>query len=181
MLIGFTGKIGSGKTSLTRHIVLNNFNSNRFNYISTSFATPIKKILMTLGLSYEQVYGSEKEIPLSAFGGRTPRYLMQTLGTEWGRDLITPEIWINLWEKEYKNLSNHLYDVIVDDVRFPNEVERIHKLGGIIIHLSKGEVNVPSTHVSESYIFNSDYSLDTSEPIENTYREFRNIINSRFD
>jgi hypothetical protein len=51
-----------------------------------------------------QLYGDEKETPLPEFGGKTPRQMMQTLGTEWGRNLIDAEIWITLWKRQAEGL-----------------------------------------------------------------------------
>ena len=30
------------------------------------------------------------------WGGKTPRYLMQTLGTEWGRMMVDGDLWVEL-------------------------------------------------------------------------------------
>jgi hypothetical protein len=44
---------------------------------------------------------------------------MVTLGTEWGRDAVHPDLWVRLWAASGPRTSR----VVVEDVRFPNEVE----------------------------------------------------------
>ena len=100
-----------------------------------------------LGLSEEQVNGSRKGEPDPSLGGHTPRYLMQTLGTEWGRRMISDDIWLRAWVKA---LGGHR-NVVVDDVRFPNEAELIRSLGGYIIQIDRpnGPTIDHSDHPSE--------------------------------
>ena len=43
-------------------------------------------MLYQLGLGEAHIEGALKEVPCELLGGKTPRYAMQTLGTEWGRD-----------------------------------------------------------------------------------------------
>ena len=67
--------------------------------------------------------------------GRTPRYAMQTLGTEWGRDLISPNIWVNIVKHDILKIKG---DVVIDDCRFPNEVVMILGLGGVMVYIDRG-------------------------------------------
>lgn len=81
----------------------------------------------------------------------TPRKLMQLLGTECGRDIIHPNIWINATFADYKpqhvrtvkyqgSFVEHLTTMpnwIISDVRFPNEVKAIKDRGGISIRVNR--------------------------------------------
>ena len=86
----------------------------------------------------------------------TPRMLMQMLGTEFGRDIIHPDIWVNATFADYQSNGapyNSLGDVfddlklcpsetkmpnwIISDVRFPNEAKAIKNRGGILIRLDR--------------------------------------------
>ena len=51
---------------------------------------------------------------------------MQTLGSEWGCELFTDTIWLDSWERSVEKLTN----VVVEDLRFPNEADLVRKLGG---------------------------------------------------
>ena len=60
-----------------------------------ALADPIKEALQVmLGLTHNHVYGDSREVPLDWLHGFTPRALLQTLGTVWGRCLVHPDIWI---------------------------------------------------------------------------------------
>lgn len=124
MLIGIVGIAGSGKTLVAKHLV------ERHGYTRMRFADPLKRMLRDgLGLSDEEVDGDLKMTPNPVFSGKTPRYLMQTLGTEWGRKRVSNDIWVNIWKRDAA-LAGPL--VVVDDVRFPNEADAIRSLGGVI-------------------------------------------------
>lgn len=63
----------------------------------------------------------------------TPRLLLQLLGTECGRNIIHPNIWVNATMADYTEHSNW----IISDVRFPNEVKAIKDRGGISIRVNR--------------------------------------------
>jgi len=75
----------------------------------------------------------------------TPRKLLQLLGTEAGRQIIHPNIWINALFADYKTLGFGDGDVavlefpnwIITDVRFPNEAQAIKDRGGIVIRVNR--------------------------------------------
>jgi hypothetical protein len=140
VLIGILGVAGSGKTLVSKHLV------ERYDYTRTRFADPLKRMLkLGLGLSDEEVDGNEKMRPLADFGGATARYMMQTLGTEWGRRTIHNDIWINLWKRSVRQATG---PVVVDDVRFPNEAELIRSLGGVLWRVYRPGLNTMD-HASE--------------------------------
>lgn len=61
--------------------------------------------------------------------GVTSRYAQITLGTEWGRTLINPDLWADTWAAGVEDGES----VMNDSVRFPNEETAIHGLGGFTI------------------------------------------------
>jgi hypothetical protein len=84
----------------------------------------------------------------------TPRKLLQLLGTECGREIIHPNIWINALFADYTNIvknvksfeeepdSTKAYEMgkpkwIITDVRFPNEAQAIKDRGGIVIRVNR--------------------------------------------
>lgn len=76
----------------------------------------------------------------------TPRLILQLLGTEGGRDVIHPNIWVNA---TLGNLTENDF-CIVTDVRFPNEVEGIKKRKGIVVRVVRPSKVSTSTHPSET-------------------------------
>lgn len=115
-----------------------------------SFAYKLKKMIaVLLDVSIHELEDREfKNFPLSNFGGKTPREMMQSIGTEWGRKLVYENIWasalINSWKPDAVQL--HLLQPtgdemkpnwLVTDVRFPNEVKAIQDAGGIVIRVDR--------------------------------------------
>lgn len=143
-LIGFSGFIGSGKTEATKHLI------QRHGFIRVRFAGPLKDMMRALGLSDAEVDGELKETPSALLGGKTPRYAMQTLGTEWGRNLIHSDLWTDAAMEQVRGHMDMGVSVAVDDVRFPNEVESIRAAGGKVIRITRAGVGPkPGGHVSE--------------------------------
>lgn len=154
MIVGFTGRRRSGKDTAATAL-------RDLDYTRLSFAGPLKEMLITLlsvqGLSrtaaYNLVEGADKETPTHLLNGRSPRYAMQTLGTEWGRDLID----VNLWVRAALRSAADDDKVMFTDVRFPNEVKAIHDAGGIVIKIVRPTpLASDDTHPSEILIDSLD-------------------------
>lgn len=131
----------------------------------------------------------------------TPRLLMQLLGTEFGRKLVHPNLWVSSlfvdYKLEFKNNpfyhTKNIYDVseedeinnlpmfpnwIISDVRFPNEIEAIKKRDGILIKLVR-DTGLNSTHGSEIALDNypwTDYVIDNNGTIEELVEKLREIL-----
>lgn len=150
-LIGFCGIAGSGKSTAAGHLVA------AHGFRRVRFAGPLKAMLAALGCSPEEIDGAAKELPCDLLGGRTPRQAMQTLGTEWGRQLVAPDLWTRAWARA----ANGLPLVVADDVRFPNEAEAIRARGGIVIEITSpcaGSAS-GSSHASERMEFEPDLRI----------------------
>ena len=139
-LIAFTGKKLSGKTSAANYLIA------RHGFTRISFADPLKCMLLELGVLRENLWGDQKEVPLKILGNQTARHAMQTLGTEWGRQMISGDLWINAWEKKVEACST---PVDVDDLRFLNEACIIHFLKGIIFLITRPGIEGEDKHLSE--------------------------------
>jgi hypothetical protein len=93
--------------------------------------------------------------------GASPRYMLQTLGTEWGREMINQNIWVILAMERAKALAGSGYAVITD-VRFDNEAEAIEASGGFIVEVVRANNTAATphtTHQSESGIDRKYVSL----------------------
>lgn len=78
----------------------------------------------------------------------TPRRMLQIIGTEGGRHLVHPNIWVLSLFSDYKEKTlswDHngfptytgLPSWIITDVRFPNEAQKIRDLGGYLIRIER--------------------------------------------
>lgn len=141
MLIGLTGKAGAGKDTVADYLVERGF-------AKVSFADPIKQMLCALMDVGKHQWEDRlwKERPV--FMGHSPRYLAQTLGTEWGRKLVHNKIWIKLALEE----ADRYNKAIITDVRFDNEAQAIRDHGGVVIQVLRPghEATEHTAHSSES-------------------------------
>ena len=130
MLLGICGAAGCGKDTLAYELV------NHDAYEQYRMADPIKAMLQQFHIfpdTWDDHEAKERNIP---WLGKSPRYLAQTLGTEWGRELINEDIWVLLAKGRWHHLNaGGKGRMIVSDVRFKNEAEWIRSEGGIIISL----------------------------------------------
>lgn len=96
-IVGITGRARSGKDTLADMIVAASRSG-----IWMSFADPIRHFIARVsGLPYAELVDSpRKETPIPDLGNKSPRQMMQTLGTEWGRDLIDSDLWIKVARRE---------------------------------------------------------------------------------
>lgn len=131
--------------------------ATEFGYVRFSFARPLKQMLRALLLSArlpqseieERLFGSMKETPIPQLGNVTARHLAQTLGTEWGRQCIYPDLWVDTMTAR---LQAHLAEgglAVIDDMRFDNERMCVSHLGGFNVLVSRPSVAHSTTHASE--------------------------------
>lgn len=139
-VIGITGLARSGKDTsadyLLQHLPMG--------YVKYSFADPLKNMLRHgLGMTHEQLNGDQKEVVDPRFDC-TPRRMMQTLGTEWGREHVHPHIWVRAMDNIIENQA------VIPDVRFENEAKYVRE-NGVLIHVIKSsdEVSPMFAHSSE--------------------------------
>lgn len=130
-IVAFIGAKSCGKS--TAGAVLESMGYKR-----ERFAGPLKEMLVTMGLSREQVDGSLKEVPdHEILGGKTPRWAMQSLGTEW-REMIHTALWSDILKRKLAKTDEPF--VLIDDLRFPHEFEAVKGLGGKIICIRRPDV-----------------------------------------
>jgi hypothetical protein len=176
LVVGITGTAGSGKTTAARILC------DRYDFSRVRLAEPIKKMARALGLTHDQVDGPLKEIPLDELCGKTPRYVMQTLGTEWGRRTIGEDIWVRIAQKEIGRLVSNGVSVVVDDVRFPDEAEMIKRLGGAMVRVENPVITQSTAHESERHIFNIevDYVIVNDGSIADLGIGVEGVVSSLF-
>ena len=147
-IIGLAGRKQSGKTTAADNLLNSGF-------VRLSFADGMRAMLgelfNSLGYSMTDVKSmlfEDKERFIAPLN-KSYRQMMQSLGTEWGRELIHPDLWV--MAARYQIEMSPDSNVVFDDVRFENEAALIRELGGLIIHIDRGGL-VTDTHASESGI-----------------------------
>lgn len=203
MIIALSGKKQSGKSSACNYILgqylldtgkIEKFFVNENGDLAIedeielpnpfiNFTDELKAFcISTLGLSEEQVYGSEEDkntytqyswenfpqftqnealgivgaLDLSKSGPMTAREVMQVVGASLRK--ANSNIWVDSCVRRITNNKSDL--VLISDCRYPNEVEAIHKLGGIVIRLTLNRFNdqAESEIALDNYQF--DYIID---------------------
>lgn len=159
-LVAFTGRAGSGKSTAANAVV------GKFGFVRISFAYAIRSMLYALGFT-KWHFGEGKNTPLDWLDGKTPREIMQTLGTEWGRTLVHPDLWVRLAKRTAENLlAAGARGIVIDDVRFDNEAKIIRELGGLVIGIERPGLSTMS-HASEAGVDRAlvDFWLQNSPAI----------------
>lgn len=135
ILIACHGLPGSGKDTFANFLI-----QSEMNWSKVSFAAPLKRGLSTMfNIPLEDIENPTlKNAPNYKFG-HSIRYMAQTLGTEWGRNLIKESVWIDLAEEAIHHAWNNNQNVINTDLRFENEAIKVKELGGIIVHIIRPE------------------------------------------
>lgn len=147
MIIGVTGFKRSGKNTIADVLAID------YDFTLLSFAEPVYKMVFAFN-AYITPHGRRIQSLVEEFGWDIAketfpevRRQLQAMGTECGRDLLGETIWVDTWEKSLPEESNRR--VVVPDVRFPNEAERIRSLGGVIWRVLRPGT-APDGHRSES-------------------------------
>lgn len=171
IVIGISGPKGSGKSEVAKYLV------SECGFERTAFADPIKQMLMTgFGLTREQLYGSEKEIPTDKLCGRTPRHAMNTMGTEWGREMIHKDLWLNRWAEGLRDRGEGRF--VIEDVRFPNEMDAVKRFElGAIVRIARPDHLSDSSHESEAHKLPFDYLIENDRDLETLHERLRGFAN----
>lgn len=141
-LIGICGWAGSGKDTAANFLIKNH------GYKRASFATSLKDAVSSIFhwprnlLEGDTKESREWREQIDTWWAKrlniphlTPRWVLQNFGTEVMRKSFNDDIWIA--SLEYELLGNQS-NYVISDVRFPNEVKLIQKLGGKLIHILRG-------------------------------------------
>jgi hypothetical protein len=143
MIIGFVGFIGSGKDTAADYLV--NFHGFR----RDSFANTLKDAVANVfGWDRVLLEGRTKEArewreqvdtwwaERLGIPELTPRWVLQRWGTEVCRKGFHDDIWIASVENKMRKTTDN---IVISDVRFPNEIKAIHNAGGLVIRIKRGD------------------------------------------
>lgn len=151
-IIGLSGAAGSGKSTAACHLEDAGFSRIR---IIGALKAMMRAYYAYCGLPESEIErrieGDMKEQPDPLLCGATPRYAMQTLGTEWGRQMISPDLWMTSWRAAVLSAIREGKYVVTEDVRFADEADAIRELGGIVVRIEgQSRRDAGSAHASEN-------------------------------
>lgn len=143
MIVGFVGFIGSGKDTAADYLV--NFHGFR----RDSFANTLKDAVANVfGWDRTLLEGRTAEArewreQVDEWWAQrlnmpklTPRWVLQYWGTEVCRKGFHDDIWIASVENKMRKTGDN---IVISDVRFPNEIQSIHNAGGIVVRIKRGD------------------------------------------
>ena len=143
MIVGLVGQIGAGKGTVADLFV------DRHDFFKESFANSVKDACaavfgwdraMLEGDTLEsRAWREQSDAWWSEKLGRefSPRLALQLMGTEAGRDVFHPDLWVHTVLRRCEQAPYNNY--VIADVRFPNEINAIKESGGKVIRVRRGD------------------------------------------
>lgn len=143
-IIGICGLAGAGKDTIGDILV-----KNLPNWQKMSFASHLKDVASLLfGFNRKMLAGETpedraiREQPDKFWSEKmgkdfTPRYALQFLGTNLLRNQLHQNIWVDCLERKILESNEN---IVITDVRFPNEIDMIRNIGGEIWRVERGEM-----------------------------------------
>lgn len=176
MIIGLCGYIGSGKDTCASLL------ETHHQFQKMAFASSIKDIIALLfgwnrehleGTSVESREWREQVDPWwTEQLGRavSPRLMLQIIGTEMFRNCLSPHFWTTVLKRRIQ--ESDARDIVISDCRFPEEVELIRSLGGVVVCVQRQSVpphqDLAYAHSSEQHIASilPDATIDNSKDLD---------------
>jgi len=145
-------------------------------YTIVPFAATLKDMIVpmivALGYDYPRAWElviSDKSYVLPEIGV-SARHMLQTLGTEYGRQCLHPDVWLKCWQKKAERFKA----VVADDIRFPNEADLIRSIGGEMWLVRRFDVQRTTDHSSEGSL--DHYGFDRVIENDGTLDELRSKV-----
>ena len=158
MIVGLVGFIGAGKGTVADLLV------ERYNFFKESFANSVKdSCAAVFGWDRAMLEGDTPESRAwreqpdkwwsDKFGKEfSPRLALQLMGTEAGRDVFHPDLWVHTVLRRCEQAPYNNY--VIADVRFPNEINAIKDSGGVVIRVRRGDDPEWYTLARECNVYN---------------------------
>ncbi|KVD68710.1 hypothetical protein BGV47_16210 [Burkholderia ubonensis] len=171
-LIGVTGRARSGKDTIGGYL------TEHYGYHQVSFAEPLRQFVCNLIGIDRRALDFVKEDPVPWLG-KSPRQMLQTLGTEWGRVLVNENIWVLVAMDEVARTRRFsAKSSVITDVRFDNEADAIRQRGGRIIHVARPDAVEVAVHASEAGVHkeHGDFTVINDGSLHDLYAKVDEIM-----
>jgi hypothetical protein len=168
----------SGKSTIADHLIA------QHGFARLSFAAPLKAMLSTLLIEFGYNPGdayafthNDKNAPIPEIDSRVDaRHLLRTLGTEWGRQCVHPELWLRCWATRYMRLRvGGIENVVVDDVRYENEAILLSRFDAQLWKVTRPGIEHDTDHASEGGL---DHLLPFDDPNHDYSLGFHHVIHN---
>ena len=181
-IIGLAGRAGVGKSTVAQILC------EQHAFIDVALAAPIKRALAAMldlpASTFED--RAAKDQPIPWLRNTSPRRLMQTLGTGWGRQIIAEDLWLILARRRIDTLCAkaerlHISGIVISDLRYDDEAALVRDLGGTVWHVIRAAPRVAS-HCSEAGITpqRGDRTLDNTGPLGQTEISIDQLLHAPF-
>lgn len=203
MIIGIAGFINSGKDTVADFLI------DQHGFKKESFAGSLKDAVSAVfrwdrdlleGRTKEAREWREQIDPWWAdrlnIPHLTPRWILQQWGTEVCRSAFHNDIWIASVENKLRTSNNN---IVITDMRFPNEIQSIKNAGGKLVWVKRGDLPVwfnlalsaneghvlaanelkkAGIHASETAWVGTefDFILENNSSLENLYTQIDAIV-----
>jgi hypothetical protein len=170
-VVGLCGHAGAGKDETAAGLL-------KSGWERVSFADPVRAALLALN-PFIAGLGQHIETAVKVRGwGESKRdmdvrWLLQRIGTEAGRDIHGQDCWVNIARRKIEATSKN---VVVTDVRFPNEVAMIRDLGGEIIRVDRPGVGPVNDHPAEHQPIESEHTIINDGTVEELHDAILELI-----
>jgi len=180
-IIGFHGPIGSGKDTLANMLI------HRLSGHKLKFADPLYAACQAIDpIINPFMTHASKDFPLlgnPSLGTR--RNLLEKMGTEFFRNIIHPEFFLLYLASTIDSIKQFDPDtlIVISDVRFDNEADKLRELGGHIIHLIPDWPCARTGHASDAGITfcpGDTRLLLEKDNVEGGYKKVTSVIADQF-
>jgi hypothetical protein len=171
MIIGLQGYAGSGKSTVAQYLVERHGFARR--HIKHTLAT-MTEVLLDHALSdpertWDYIDGDLKRTPIPELGNRSATEIQQFLGTEFGREFIHPDLWLDIWHRWAVAQPEH---VVQESVRFANEAERCD----VVWEIRREGYGAHNGHVSEGLPCAEPVILWNNGSVEDLYAQVDAVL-----
>lgn len=182
LIVLYSDRPQCGKSTAAEYLV------REHGFVLVKCATILKNMARTflLGLGYGEaavesmIEGPLKNEPLDRAYGLTPRQIMQSLGTEFGRESIHKDIWASATAREVRRLLDEGHSVVVDDMRFDNEAEHFAEADphGSVIQIVRPDAPPSNGHSSDGALSPRyvDHYVYNDQSVEFLYRRMDALV-----
>lgn len=179
VLVALSGVAGSGKSTVAYELYC-----ERDDFVRVKFADGLKNmvraLLETAGCPEDEIEryieGDLKEEPTHFLGGESPRHVMVTLGTDWGRKMISDTLWVSIATARIDQLLRAGHNVVVDDLRFRNEELALMQRNAVFLNIER-DSDIAVIHQSEGYRPLSATDIDNNGDLRETMRQVAFALN----